>query len=352
MIQPLAMQRFYWHTVLLVGIMMAGARAHAQAFIDTPDGRAEVIGLTHWTTQMLADSLQLRAPGVSLFQTKECTRAMTERLHFSSVYIERMFFTGQSTERAAAVVVRLVEPSDSARIQWRRESRDSQPIRAEWTDLQRAMSDSSGRFVERFINSLGLYGSFLRDGAPATIRMVRLAERDSGEAIAFWAALSHRRASSDRQLAIRTLREDGNRRNRMMAAAVLANFPASDETWHALAESLRDPYPGVHTAALMSISLLGRGFARPVDWAPVAPSLRASLDGTNLETFLPLVTVLARTSIAPALARELLGGGAALLVAHAEAADVRSHTAAIALLERLRGQTLPHTGWRAWIASL
>jgi hypothetical protein len=348
----MGMQRSSSCVALLLVFMLAGATAQAQAFVDTPDGRAEVIGLRRWTAKMLADSLQLRAPGVSLFQTTECTKTMTERLHFSSVYIERMFFTGQSTERAAAVVVRLVEPADSARIHWLREPRDSEPIRAEWADLRRTMSDSAGRFVERFITSLGVYGYVLRDGAPAAIRMVRFTGSDSVEALAFWESLNHRRADSDRRLAIRTLRQDGNRRNRMMAAAVLANFPSSDETWHALAEALRDPYPGVNTAAMMSLSLLGRGFARPVEWAAIVPSLRTSLEGTNLQAFLPLVTVLAQTSISPQLARPLLAGGGELLVAHAEAADVRSHTAAIALLERLRGQPSSDTKWRAWVASL
>ena len=332
--------------------MLAQTTADAQSFINTPEGRAEVIGLRRWTTQMLADSLQLSAPGISLFQTTECTKTMTERLHFSSVYIERTFFSGQPAERAAAVVVRVVEPADSARIHWRRTPRDSQPIRKEWTELRRTMSDSSGRFVERFINSLGIYGYFVRDGAQVAMQRVSNIGSDSVEALAFWTALNRRRSNADRRLAIRTLRRDGSRRNRMMAAAVLANFPATDATWHALAEALRDPYTGVNHAAMMSLTLLGRAFARPVEWAAIAPSLRASLEGTNLETFLPLVTVLVQTSISPQLARPLLANGGELLVAHAEAVDVRSHTAAIALLQRLRGGPSSRTTWREWVASL
>jgi hypothetical protein len=214
------------------------------------------------------------------------------------------------------------------------------------------MSNEAGEFVERFANSINAYDKFLRDGAPAALETVRFAGVDSAEAVAFWTVLNRHRSDADRRLAIRTLRTDGNRRNRMMAAAILGNFPASDDAWRALAEALRDSYTGVNVTALITLSSLGNQHARPVDWTPVASSLRASLDGANLQAFLPLVRVLVQTSASPALARPLLAGGGELLVAHAEAADVRSRTSAVALLQRLRGTTTSPSAWREWIATL
>jgi hypothetical protein len=342
----------------LATALLSPVLGHTQQVIETPEGRAEVIGLKRWTAAMLADSLGLRAPGVSLFQTRECTKALTDRLHFRSVFIEKEVRQGMPGAPALSVVIRVVEPQDSGRIHWAVEPRDSQPDRAEWSELRRALTDSTrGAFREGdIVNPLGLYGVFLTDTARGTARnagaLAATMGLDSARAHVFWTALRRLTDERDRKLAIRTLRGDRNRRNRMIAAAVLANFPASDEAWRALAESLRDPYPGVSAAALQSISLLGNGFARVVDWAPAAEALRAILDGTNLPAFLPLIRVLVQTRVAPAEAAALLGGGGELLLAHADAADRRSHDAARALLLQLSGRTAAPTSWRLWVETL
>jgi hypothetical protein len=67
--------RFLTSSVFVLACLVGGGvPASAQRFIETVDGRAEVIGLERWTPVMLADSLGLHAPGVSLFQTRECTK--------------------------------------------------------------------------------------------------------------------------------------------------------------------------------------------------------------------------------------------------------------------------------------
>lgn len=325
--------------------------ASAQSFIDTPEGRAEVIGLKRWTATMLADSLGVHAPGVSLFQTRECTKALTSRLHFSSVFIEK-FVDGRPGDNAQSVVIRLVEPQDSARIRWRHEPLDSPPARAEWADLFRVLSTPDGTFAEPDLaNPLGMYGLFLRDSSAARQQAIAVGF-DANRAVAFWSTLRTHRTRRDRDLALASLSADGNPRNRMVAAAILANFPQSDEVWRALADGLRDPYPGVSVAAMQSLTLLGNGFARHVDWRPAAANLRAVLDGTNLPAFLSLMQVLHQTSISPALAAPLLRGGGELVLANARAADERSRRAAIALLLDLSGRTTPLADWGKWIESL
>lgn len=328
------------------------AATSAQRKIETPEGSAEVIGLKRWTADMLADSLGLHAPGVSLFQTTECTKALTGRLHFSSVYIEKTIVAPFGTP-AQSVVIRLVEPEDSARIRWAQPPRDSEPTPVRWANLRRVFfDDARGVFIED-LNGLGLYGIYLKQGESNAVRLAVRMGVDTVRAIGLWTTLRRHARAEDRRLALRALRHDGSRQNRMLAAAILANFPESDEAWRALVAALRDPYPGVNIAALHSVTLLGNSFARPIDWRPAAPSLRALLDGTNLAAFMPLVRVLTQTRIAPELARPLLGaGGGELLVAHDEALDRPSHEAAEALLRQLHGAGPPPTGWREWVASL
>lgn len=331
-------------------LMLAASPLRSQTVIETAEGRAEVIGLKRWTATMLADSLGLRAPGVSLFQTKECTKALTERLHFSSVYIEKTI-VGKPGSAATSVVIRLLEPSDSSLIRWRSVPVESQAPPKLWDALVASLTER-GRFKEgRLINPLGLYGYYRARGADSVVQMAFLRGADSVEAIAFWRALESRRTPMDLELALRVIGSDGSQRNRMLAAAVLVNFPASDDAWRSLAEALRDTYPGVNHAAMQSLSMLTRFSRRPVDWEPVAPSLRASLDGTNLETFLPLMQALGQTAIAPSLATVLLKDGGELVVAHANASDARSQQAARTLLRQLHGGTDAHD-WKQWIAGM
>ncbi len=335
---------------LLIGLAVSWPVA-AQSVIETPEGHVEVIGLKRWTAAMLADSLGVHAPGVSLFQTKECTKALTSRLHFSSVYIEKLV-VGRPGDNAQSVVIRLVEPQDSAQIRWRRGLRDTLPARSEWADLFRVLSSPAGRLQEGdLVSRLGLYGLFLRDSTAAR-QLANAFGFDADRAVSFWRVLRTHRSERDRVLALSAVSTDGNPQNRMVAAAVLVNFPGSDETWRALADALRDPYPGVNSAALASLALLGSDFARHVDWRPAASTLRAILDGTNLQAFLQTMVVLHQTSISPALARPLLRRGGELVLANVVAADERSRRAAEALLLDLSGRATALDDWGKWIRSL
>lgn len=352
MLRMLSFSRTRRCVVAPLALAVGASAARAQHVIELPDGRAEVIGLQRWTPAMLADSLGLHAPGVSLFQTAECTKALTSQLHFSSVYIEKTLTLGAQRAQAPSVVIRLVEPQDSARIHWAPAPRDSQVPHPAWADLRRVFFDERRQVFVEHLDGLGLYGVYRTQGVSAATALAVRIGLDTTQAVALWSALGRHVGDADRRLAVRTLQHDGGRQNRMMAAAILANFDASDEAWRALAGALRDPYPGVNVAAMHSLALLGNGFARPVDWRPAAPALRAILDGTNLQAFLPLVRVLAQTRIAPSEARRLLRGGGELLVAHAEATDRRSRDAAQALLQQLSGRAAAPVSWRAWVASL
>lgn len=336
----------------LLTCLAATSSARAQHVMELPDGRAEVIGLKRWTPSMLADSLGLHAPGVSLFQTEECTKALTSRLHFSSVYIEKRVIRGAQGDQVQSVVIRVVEPQDSAQIHWARIPRDSQPPRPEWADVRRVFYDARRQVFVEASDDLQLYGLYRKQGAaPAVARAAQIGF-DTAHATALWRALERHVSDADRRLAIQTLRRDGSRQNRMMAAAILSNFEASDDAWHALAGALRDPYPGVNVAAMHSLTMLGNNFARTVNWTPATASLRAVLDGANLQAFMPLVRVLTQTHVAPSETRRLLKAGGELVVAHVEAADGRSRETAAAFLRQLAGTDRPTASWRAWVASL
>jgi hypothetical protein len=93
--------------------------------------------------------------------------------------------------------------------------------------------------------------------------------------------------------------------------------------------------------------------ARPVDWAPVAGTLRAILDGTNLFAVEPLMSVLTRTEISPDLADEVIGDGRYVL-AYLHSPNRMIRLSAERFLRQISGEDYGNDveRWEEWIASL
>jgi len=175
---------------------------------------------------------------------------------------------------------------------------------------------------------------------------------DARDASRFDGFLGSHRSNVDRQRALHILRDDGLWVNRMVAATVLSNFPASDTTWWALARALRDPHEAVRQTAGIVLAALP---ARTIDWQPVTSDLRLLLGGTNLPGIESLFDVLARTNVSPTLASPLLRGNAVWVLDHLEAETPMAGPAAHRLLVQLhRGIDLGSTRrpWAAWAARL
>lgn len=116
------------------------------------------------------------------------------------------------------------------------------------------------------------------------------------------------------------------------AAAVLANFAAQDSTWWALTEALRDGDEAVRFAALVVLDGLP---ARPVNWAPAVPALRALLGGTNVAATQDVLELLDRTHVSAALARPLLHHNGDWVLMHLRAEYPLASYSAHTLLVRL-----------------
>ncbi len=326
--------------------------AGGQQTLQTADGRVDVVGLRQWNLAMLADSIQHYAPGVSLFQTVECTKALSGQLKFPGVYFLKTI-VGQQGDRAESVLLFLVEHEDAGRIKWRKEPGKAAPDAARWKRLQRTVVDSgAARWSEGdIVNPLQYYPLYRKRGAAAALERAAFAVSDSAQAMRFWQVLEQQNQPADKALALATLRSDANRQHRMFAAAVLTNFDRDDDAWHALVGALRDPYTGVNHTAILALSGLMREYPRPVAWRHALPSLRAVLDGTNLEAFTLLLQLLTRTAIDPALAVPLMKGRSTLVVELAGVNDRRSRQIAVDFLRAISRQP-DTTSWRTWLAGL
>ena len=85
--------------------------SHAQV-MDTDQGKVEFVGLKKWSTTMLTDSLAICAPkGHGLWG---CASELVGNLHFADASVIRY-----PEGSAFYSVITVVEPQDSARIQYR-----------------------------------------------------------------------------------------------------------------------------------------------------------------------------------------------------------------------------------------
>jgi hypothetical protein len=187
-----------------------------------------------------------------------------------------------------------------------------------------------------------------------THHMPPWAAEDSTGVRLTWGYLDDHQPPSDAAAARWTLQHDPNMLDRIVAAAVLINFSASDSTWWALADVLLESDGYAKGRAGQVLHALAGARSRPVDWLPLAETLHVLLDGTSLFELPVVMEVLTSTGAGPTLATPLLAHGGHALLAYAGAA-LRSHrVAALHLLTALRGADLgSEVGtWRAWVDSL
>lgn len=314
--------------------------------VEAERGQVEFVGLKSWTVPNLVDTLRVLDPDRPLHA---CAAILKQKLGFSDASVKS--YAGAN---GMYTVVTVIEPQDSARVRYRHA-----PIRAandvgEWKEAVTLFEEEYGTF------HLGLqfYGHFLT-GNPDSAR-AELADLsdlggyvDSEKAEEFWEFLQRHNQATDKELALWTLTNDGNESHRVIAVALLANFPDVDLVWWRLADALRDPSNSVRTMAQAVLSTLGQHVPKQIDWEPALHSLTWILGGTNLFAFTETLDLLLRTNVSPDLARELLKNNAELLLAYVNAEHANTRQLAHAFLAHLSGQNYDSVQlWEQWLKQI
>lgn len=341
---------------VLVGLLFASAAqgVGAQVAYDAPHSKAgnsvrvEVLGLRHWTLKALQDSIRHRVPGQTLADAA-CMVTLLDSLHFADALVQsriRPASAGQAEKEY--LVIKVIEPQESARVRWRPAPKDSfKVLRPDYASVVIPATDSRGvLWMGRLIQPLQLYG---RDPAQRAAAISARPQADREDAERLWSFLDAHRSESDRHTAVAALRQDGPYPNRLVAAAVLANFAEQDSTWWELTEALRDGNEAVRIGALVVLQGLP---ARPVNWTPAIPTLRALLGGTNVLATHDVMDLLVRTHVSPALARALLHNNGDWALTHLRAEYPGANYSAHALFVQLNsGRDLGAKAsvWARWL---
>lgn len=132
----------------LAGLLTAGVgkSVGAQVAYDAPGTRVEVLGLHRWTLGALQDSVRRRVPGQSLSDAA-CMVTLRDSLHFADALVEDHTYSTPGEPTRRYLIIKVIEPQDSARVHWRPAPRDSFTVlRPSYAGLVLPVTDSRGRF--------------------------------------------------------------------------------------------------------------------------------------------------------------------------------------------------------------
>jgi len=273
--------------------------------IQTEAGTVEFIGLKKWDYIALADTLKAIDPNGSLHA---CSAILTTYLNFADANVFSYEDSGNIN-----TIVTVIEPEDSFRVKYESIPPKKYGTPSDWYIILPLLEDRS---IIQF--GIQFYDKILQDKQDelksGLEKFKNLINKDKINL--FWNFLDTRKSLENKEDAFRILDSDGNKSNRIIAVALLSNFPEDEETWLRLINALRDSEPDVRLLAVLVINMFSNSFARKIDWSPAEKSLRYLLNGTNLMSFDILIDLLTKTELSPELGKRLLRNNSELLFAY------------------------------------
>lgn len=318
--------------VLLLFLGASCAAAAAQV-VETPKGQLEFVGLERWDIATIEQRL-----GYEAFEKSVCNvrHDLTGKLGFADAYCTSYVENGKSYR-----VITVLEPQGIARIRYVLEPQQRLETPPTWLAVRQVVEE------QKFLNTILDYGSTFDHAITHDTLM-------PAEDKTWFGLLRDRSTNEDFSLALERLVQDGDFRNRVIAAMVLLNFGYRDSAWHALVGGLRDANEIVRAVCAQSLLSLLRYAPRRIDWTLAASDLNALLSGTSLFAYAWVVELLVRTKVSPHLSRPLLKGKACeLLLAYLGAVHTRERDLAHNLLTQLSGKDFGFDCelWRDWITN-
>jgi xanthine/CO dehydrogenase XdhC/CoxF family maturation factor len=345
MTEPHRRSRSAQRTWIIAGVLavaFASPRAASQQVLALPDRTVEFIGLRSWTMAMVQDSLAVYAPGDSI-HTHTCAAALRYRLGFAEAASVVYLDGGRPY-----VLVSVVEPQDSARVRHRDLPRDTTSFREPWSEAVAVIRMRPDLF------QIAVDG-YAPDFAVRGLQPPPHLGQDSAQVLRVWGFLATRRSQADYQAAAAVLTGSApSLYDRMVAAAILANFADRDSTWWVLVDALRESDGPVKAIAGTVLAASASREPRAVHWRPAAPTIHALLNGTGLFEFRRVLEWLPRMGAGPEYSREFLAGGGEMVLAYLAAEHGPSRDLAHRFLVAMRGEDCGDGAdcWRDWISSL
>lgn len=285
----------------------------------------EYLGLQTWTAKAVQDSLKSLAPNLPVHA---CMAVLKKNLGFAESRVMSYF---DPESQSMYTVVTLVE--DKARTEPLYLPEKEEPLINKWmgnqdlNDLKNQSSLLNGLQFFQKENKTLVLDDKLKSSSFLSEEQVQFLTQ-------FHQHITNFNSTEDRNLAIQTLKEDGNLVNRMLASIVLLNFDSSREDIYTMLNQMRsenDRLSGV-SATVLKIMTQNK---QQVDWSEAIETIRALLAGTSLPNFATTLEILTNTQISPSLASSILTNNSFLLKEHLRAKHEKTTSVALAFVNQI-----------------
>jgi hypothetical protein len=309
----------------LAAFALALAVSATAQIYDTKQGKLEFVGLKRWSPERIMKELGYK----SFDEMHACAGVLKQKLGFAEAAVIGTF----TEDKKIHFLVSVVEPEDKDRVS-RTQPYESVVTPDDWYPVTKAVTAN----MEALMEGMNLIATGKENELPAVFTDIRKLNRPS-----------------DLETAIKVATLDRDTTDRVIAVAVLMNFPQEDRAWHALAATVRDGQDLVSGVAYSALGTMAKKSPRKVDWKPAAKDLRYILNGTSLFGAPAVMKTLIATQISPDLAKDLVGsGGGQILVPFLSVHRPLERDLAHDLLKKLSGQDhgLEANRWQGWLDSL
>lgn len=310
--------------------------------VETKEGTVEFIGLEKWTIKEIENLMKEKAPGKPLGQ---CAAVLSE-IGFPSASVYKVgVIDGKDYN-----VVTVVEPQRADLVREKPDFPDKLSDSEKWQDGINILKKNKIAFQY----GLNLYQLHLKNDTEKLNKLLPKNQIDIAVVQDFWKFLESQRTDENLQLAVWTLNNDGNKYNRILAAAVLSNFQNNDLTWWTLLDAQRDPLDPVSATASQVLEGFGAYQSRKINWVPAQNSLRYLLNGTKVFLYIPTLKMLINTKISPELGRLIAKDGSYLLLAYLKANYKPHAETARNFLVQISGRDFGYDAekWAEWLKTL
>lgn len=262
--------------------------------VDTERGKVEFIGLEKWNVDELVDTLRAISPNRTLHA---CAVDLRRKLGFPDASAIGYY----DENKNIYTVITVVEDQYRDKIEYLNVPSDTLLPVKDW----KLALNISQKDPQSFNWAVQSYGNVLQENKEETSKNIP-GWVNKENVVLVWNFLLEHQSVKDKELAYWILKSDGNYKNRMIAAAILANFTDSDFTWWMLIDEMRFPDARASNVAQAVVNTTLETNPRAVNWKPALHSLKHLLEGTNLFAYNTVLELLAQTGINEELATQLL----------------------------------------------
>ncbi len=313
--------------ILLLILLFISSFTKGQVF-ETERGKIELLGLKKWDAKTLLDSMKSLNPNKPIHA---CAGQMKHDFGFTEVssiaHIED--FNDLSTMYS---IVTVVEDNENGKIKYLEKHSDTLAVQSQYCYCDSLLNDNPMIYLVE----LQTYNLF-RNGNIDSVKTVVSRYRLDFEIIKpFFDFLLSKNTISDMNLALWTLNNDANAKNRKIAISILLNFKKQDSVWWTLMNLQRDKN---QMLSMPAIDIL-RTFANTpheINWEPAISSIKYILNGTNLFAFLNSLDVLTKTKISSNLSRSILENSSGMIMSYLNAEHDKTREVAVNFIQQISG---------------